>query len=51
MAPKEIWAFSSFFGVAKKWDLLFIAIGELHVGLAWDIRFIFFSKKIPPKIS
>jgi hypothetical protein len=27
------------------------AIGKLHVGLAWDIRVILFSKKIPPKIS
>jgi hypothetical protein len=26
-----------FFGVARKRDLVFIAIGELHVGLAWDI--------------
>jgi hypothetical protein len=40
MAHKEIWSFFSFFGVAKKRDLLFIAIGELHVGLAWDIRVI-----------
>jgi hypothetical protein len=34
-----------FFGVARKRDLVFIAIGELHVGLAWDIRVILFSKK------
>jgi hypothetical protein len=29
-----------FFGVARKRDLVFIAIGELHVGLAWDSRAI-----------
>jgi hypothetical protein len=30
---------------------VFIAIGELHVGLAWDIRVIRFCKQIDPKIS
>jgi hypothetical protein len=39
------------FGVARKRDLVFIAIGELHVGLAWDIRVIHFCKQIDPKIS
>jgi hypothetical protein len=39
------------FGVARKRELVLIAIGELHVGLAWDIRVIHFSKKIPPNIS
>jgi hypothetical protein len=29
-----------FFGVARKRDLVFIAIGKLHMGLAWDIRVI-----------
>jgi hypothetical protein len=29
-----------------KRDLVFIAIGKLHVGLAWDIRVIHFCKKI-----
>jgi hypothetical protein len=28
---------------------VFIAIGELHVGLAWDIRVILFCKQIAPK--
>jgi hypothetical protein len=43
----------SFFGVARKRGLVFIsiAIGELHVGLAWDIRVIHFSKQTFPKIS
>jgi hypothetical protein len=41
----------SFFGVASKRDLVFIAIGELHVGRAWDIRVILFCKQIPPNIS
>jgi hypothetical protein len=36
-----------FFGVARKRDLVFIAIGELHVGLAWDIRVIPFGGKSP----
>jgi hypothetical protein len=42
-----------FFGVARKRDLVFIdiAIGELHVSLAWDIRAIHFCKQIDPKIS
>jgi hypothetical protein len=40
-----------FFVVARKRDLVFIAIGELHVGLAWDIRVILFSKKTFPNIS
>jgi hypothetical protein len=30
----------------RKRDLVFIAISELHVGLAWDSRVILFSKKI-----
>jgi hypothetical protein len=30
---------------------VFIAIGEIHVGLAWDIRVIHFWKKIIPNIS
>jgi hypothetical protein len=30
---------------------VFIPIGELHMGLAWDIRVILFSKKAFPKIS
>jgi hypothetical protein len=30
---------------------VFIAIGELHVGLAWDIRVILFSNKTSPDIS
>jgi hypothetical protein len=30
---------------------VFIAIGELHVGLAWDIRVIPFCKQIDPNIS
>jgi hypothetical protein len=49
MAPKEI----SLFGVARKLGLVFITItiGELHVGLAWDIRVIRFSKKIDLDIS
>jgi hypothetical protein len=29
---------------------VFIAIGELHMILAWDIRMIHFSKKIAPNI-
>jgi hypothetical protein len=29
----------------RKRDLVFIAIGELHVGLAWDIRVIPFGGK------
>jgi hypothetical protein len=29
----------------RKRDLAFIAIGELHVGLAWDIRVIHFGGK------
>jgi hypothetical protein len=37
--------------VARKRDLLFIAIGELHVGLARDIRVIYFCKTIDPNIS
>jgi hypothetical protein len=41
----------SFFGVARKRELMLIAIGELHVGVAWDIRVILFSKKILPNIS
>jgi hypothetical protein len=41
----------SFFGVARKRDLVFIPIGELHVGLAWDIRVIHFCKKTAPNIS
>jgi hypothetical protein len=40
-----------FFGVARKRSLVFIAIGELHMGLAWDIPVILFSKKIAPNIS
>jgi hypothetical protein len=28
-----------------------ITIGELHVGLIWDIRVIHFSKKVDPSIS
>jgi hypothetical protein len=40
-----------FFGVARNRDLVFIAIGELHVGLAWDIRVIPFCKQIGPNIS
>jgi hypothetical protein len=28
-----------------------IAIGEFHLGLAWDIRVIPFCKPIDPKIS
>jgi hypothetical protein len=42
-----------FFGVARKRELVFIAIaiGELHVGRAWDIRVIPFRKKIDPNIS
>jgi hypothetical protein len=47
MSPKEI---STVF-LARKRDLVFIAIGELHVGLAWEIRVILFSKKISPNIS
>jgi hypothetical protein len=35
----------------RKRDLVFIAIGELHVGLAWDIRVIPFWKQIDPNIS
>jgi hypothetical protein len=31
--------------------LVSIAIGELHVGLDWDIRVILFPKNIAPKIS
>jgi hypothetical protein len=30
---------------------IIITIGELHVGLAWDIRVIPLFKKIPPNIS
>jgi hypothetical protein len=39
----------SFFGVARKRDLVFIAIGKLH--LAWDLRVIHFSKKIALNVS
>jgi hypothetical protein len=28
-----------------------IAIGKLHVGMAWDIRVIPFCEQIDPKIS
>jgi hypothetical protein len=51
MSPKEICLY--FFGVARKRDLVFIsiAIAELHMGLAWDIRVIHFCKKIRPNIS
>jgi hypothetical protein len=35
----------------RKRDLVFIAIGELHVGLTWDIRVIPFWKQIDPNIS
>jgi hypothetical protein len=34
-----------------KRDLVFIAIGELHMGLAWDIRVIPFCKQSYPNIS
>jgi hypothetical protein len=34
----------------RKLDLVFIAIGELHVGLAWDVRVIPFPEQIEPKI-
>jgi hypothetical protein len=34
-----------------KRDLLFIAIGKLHVGLAWGIRAIPCWKQIDPNIS
>jgi hypothetical protein len=49
MAIKEIWPV--FLWSCKETDLVFIAIGELHMGLAWDIRVIHFSKKIDPNIS
>jgi hypothetical protein len=39
--PKEVW---TLFGVARERDLVFIAIGKLHVGLACDIRVITSSK-------
>jgi hypothetical protein len=49
MAPKESW---TFFGVARKeTGSQFIAIGELHVSLAWDIRVIPLREQIHPKIS
>jgi hypothetical protein len=41
----------SFFGVAREQDLVFIAIGKLHTGLAWDIRVIPSWKQIRPNIS
>jgi hypothetical protein len=41
----------SFLGVAGKRDLVFIAIGEHHMGLAWDLPVILFWKQITPKIS
>jgi hypothetical protein len=41
----------SLVGVARDRDLAFITIGELHVGLAWDIQMIPFCKQIDPKIS
>jgi hypothetical protein len=40
MAPRELWLSLSLGLQGRKRDLVFItiAIGELHVGLAWDIR-------------
>jgi hypothetical protein len=35
----------------KETGSLFIAIGELHVGLAWDIRVIPLREQIDPDIS
>jgi hypothetical protein len=41
----------SFFDVTRKRNLLFITVGELHIGLACDIRLITSWKQIAPKIS
>jgi hypothetical protein len=35
-----MWPFFSFFEVAGKRDLVFIAIDELHVGRVWDFLVI-----------
>jgi hypothetical protein len=44
-----MWPFFSFLEVAGKRDLVFIAIGELHVRLAWDFLVIPFRTQIAPK--